>query len=213
MRRILPRRLRHARTRPQCGRLGAASARSAARVPPGPVGAVCGRARTEPAALLGSPGDECGGEAQGGATAQAGTDDTEAPVARAGPGVRIATRTWERAVAELRPHRGPIVAWAVPVVLLTLLCSVHAGHPLAVLPASVYLAVAGTALAVIDVRTHRLPNALVLPSYPVLAVLLGTASLPGPTAARPSAHWPAVWSSTPRTSCWPSPRPGSGSGT
>lgn len=41
------------------------------------------------------------------------------------------------------------------------------------------LAVVGVALAVIDVRTHRLPNRLVLPAYPVLAVLLVLACLLG----------------------------------
>lgn len=40
------------------------------------------------------------------------------------------------------------------------------------LPAFLYFAAAGLALALIDVDTRRLPNALVLPAYPVLAVLL-----------------------------------------
>ncbi|HEY3465887.1 MAG TPA: prepilin peptidase [Amycolatopsis sp.] len=44
--------------------------------------------------------------------------------------------------------------------------------PLPDLPAFLYLAAAGLALALIDVDTRRLPNALVLPAYPVLAVLL-----------------------------------------
>lgn len=52
-----------------------------------------------------------------------------------------------------------------------------AGLPVGLVPATVHLAVVGSALAVIDARTHRLPNALVLPSYPVLALLLGAASL------------------------------------
>jgi leader peptidase (prepilin peptidase) / N-methyltransferase len=42
----------------------------------------------------------------------------------------------------------------------------------AALPAYLYLAAAGVALAVIDLDTRRLPNVIVLPSYPVLAVLL-----------------------------------------
>jgi leader peptidase (prepilin peptidase) / N-methyltransferase len=45
------------------------------------------------------------------------------------------------------------------------------------LPALWYLAAVGLALAVIDVRHHRLPDALTLPSYPVAAVLLGGGGL------------------------------------
>jgi leader peptidase (prepilin peptidase)/N-methyltransferase len=40
------------------------------------------------------------------------------------------------------------------------------------LPAYLYLAAVGIALAVIDAVHHRLPNAITLPSYPVLAALL-----------------------------------------
>ena len=47
----------------------------------------------------------------------------------------------------------------------------------AALPAYLYLAAAGVALAVIDLDTRRLPNAIVFPSYPVLAVLLLGAAL------------------------------------
>lgn len=43
-------------------------------------------------------------------------------------------------------------------------------------PAYLYLAAVGVALAVIDLRSHRLPNVLVLPSYPVLLALLTGAS-------------------------------------
>lgn len=42
-----------------------------------------------------------------------------------------------------------------------------------VLPAWLYLAAISVALTVIDVDVHRLPDAIVLPSYPVAAVLLG----------------------------------------
>lgn len=41
------------------------------------------------------------------------------------------------------------------------------------------LAGIGIALAWIDLDTHRLPDAIVLPSYPVIAVLLGVAGLAG----------------------------------
>ncbi len=44
------------------------------------------------------------------------------------------------------------------------------------LPAYLYLASIGLALALIDLDTHRLPNPIVLPAYPALAVLLGAAA-------------------------------------
>jgi leader peptidase (prepilin peptidase) / N-methyltransferase len=47
----------------------------------------------------------------------------------------------------------------------------------AALPAFLYLGAAGVALALIDVDVKRLPNSIVLPSYVVAAVLLGTAAL------------------------------------
>ncbi|WP_129338925.1 prepilin peptidase [Cellulomonas endophytica] len=43
-------------------------------------------------------------------------------------------------------------------------------------PAYAYLVAIGVALALIDLDTQRLPNAIVLPAYPVLAVLLTLAS-------------------------------------
>ena len=45
------------------------------------------------------------------------------------------------------------------------------------LPAFVYLAAVAVALALIDVDVHRLPDAIVLPSYVVAAVLLGGAGI------------------------------------
>lgn len=45
------------------------------------------------------------------------------------------------------------------------------------LPAYLYLAAIAVALALIDLDVHRLPDAIVLPSYPVALVLLGAASL------------------------------------
>jgi leader peptidase (prepilin peptidase)/N-methyltransferase len=47
----------------------------------------------------------------------------------------------------------------------------------AVLPAYLYLAAVGLALAMIDIDTKRLPDALTLPSYGVAGVLLGAAAL------------------------------------
>ncbi|MDP9101783.1 MAG: prepilin peptidase, partial [Actinomycetota bacterium] len=51
-----------------------------------------------------------------------------------------------------------------------------------VVPAFLYLAAVGLALALIDIDTHRLPNSLVLPSYPIAVVLLATGLL-GPHGA------------------------------
>jgi leader peptidase (prepilin peptidase)/N-methyltransferase len=52
-----------------------------------------------------------------------------------------------------------------------------------VLPALLYLAAISVALALIDLDVRRLPNAIVIPSYPVAAVLLALASWnPGGTS-------------------------------
>jgi len=48
-----------------------------------------------------------------------------------------------------------------------------------VLPAYLYLAAVGLALALIDLDTRRLPDVLTLPSYAVLAALLGVGALLG----------------------------------
>jgi leader peptidase (prepilin peptidase)/N-methyltransferase len=48
-----------------------------------------------------------------------------------------------------------------------------------VLPAYLYLAAVGVALAMIDLDVKRLPDALTLPSYPVAVALLGGAALLG----------------------------------
>jgi leader peptidase (prepilin peptidase)/N-methyltransferase len=64
---------------------------------------------------------------------------------------------------------------AVLFTLVALLCFLRSQLPL--LPALAYLAAIGVALALIDIDTHRLPNVIVLPSYPVLAVLLAAASV------------------------------------
>lgn len=45
------------------------------------------------------------------------------------------------------------------------------------LVALLYFAAVSIALAAIDLDTHRLPNSIVLPSYPVLAVMLGASAL------------------------------------
>ena len=76
----------------------------------------------------------------------------------------------------LPPHR----VW-VPILYAVVWTSLAwrlgaAGH-LAVLPAYLYLGALGVALAAIDADVHRLPDALVLPSYPAAAVLLAAASI------------------------------------
>ncbi len=48
---------------------------------------------------------------------------------------------------------------------------------LLVLIAHLYFAAISIALTLIDLDTHRLPHAIVLPSYPVAIILLGTAAL------------------------------------
>ena len=54
-----------------------------------------------------------------------------------------------------------------------------------VLPAFLYLAAVGLALALIDLDCRRLPDALTLPSYPVAVVLLGVATLLGSQSGEP----------------------------
>jgi len=56
------------------------------------------------------------------------------------------------------------------------------------LPAALYLVAIGVALTLIDIDVKRLPNAIVLPSYPVVAALLALAAWnPGGTS-----DWPAL---------------------
>jgi leader peptidase (prepilin peptidase) / N-methyltransferase len=54
--------------------------------------------------------------------------------------------------------------------LFAALAAAHGGS--AALPALLWVAAAGVALFVIDLDTHRLPDAIVLPSYPVVGGLL-----------------------------------------
>jgi leader peptidase (prepilin peptidase) / N-methyltransferase len=63
------------------------------------------------------------------------------------------------------------------------------------LPAYTYLGLVGVALIVIDLRVHRLPDLLTLPSYPVLAALFGVAALDGGTHRwlRAAAAGAVVW--------------------
>ena len=76
---------------------------------------------------------------------------------------------------------GTRISWRYPLVeLLTagLFAAVAAwAGPVAQLPAYLYLAAVGIALALIDLDVKRLPDVLTLPSYPVGLALLGAASV------------------------------------
>ncbi len=72
--------------------------------------------------------------------------------------------------------RYPAVELTVALVFVGVWLRLLDGPTLAALPAFWYLAAIGVALTLIDVDTHRLPNAIVLPSYGVVAVLLAIAS-------------------------------------
>ncbi|HWG99271.1 MAG TPA: prepilin peptidase, partial [Pilimelia sp.] len=64
------------------------------------------------------------------------------------------------------------------------------------LPAYLYLAAVAVALAMIDLDVQRLPNAIVLPSYPIAAVLLLLAAAAGgdwPAALRGGLAMAALW--------------------
>ena len=73
--------------------------------------------------------------------------------------------------------RYPLVELATGVLFVAVTVRVVHLHIAAALPAYLYFVAAGLALAFIDFDHRRLPNAIVLPSYVVLAVLLTVASL------------------------------------
>ena len=58
----------------------------------------------------------------------------------------------------------------------------------ALLPAYCYLALVSIPLAVIDVLSHRLPDRLTLPSYPIVLALLGGAALAIPEGGQHFLH-------------------------
>jgi leader peptidase (prepilin peptidase)/N-methyltransferase len=91
------------------------------------------------------------------------------------PRDNIPVVSWLLLRGRCRDCREPI-AWRYPVVEL-LTAVIFGGLALAVgphweLPAFLYLAALGVALTAIDLDTRRLPNVLVLPSYPVALLLL-----------------------------------------
>ena len=89
----------------------------------------------------------------------------------------VRTRRYRRDDDEVQRTLSP---WWVP--LVAVLAAVVAGPflgdlPGVVLATSVLALVWGVVLAVVDLEVLRLPDALVLPAYPVVAVLLGLAAL------------------------------------
>jgi len=75
--------------------------------------------------------------------------------------------------------RYPIVELLTALLFVAVTAELAADHRLALAPALLYFTALGVALAAIDLDVHRLPNALVLPSYPVLAGLLVLAAALG----------------------------------
>lgn len=70
------------------------------------------------------------------------------------------------------PIRYPLVELATGVVFAGLTAFLAGAHLASAVPAYLYFAAIGIALALIDLDTRLLPSAIILPSYPVLAVLL-----------------------------------------
>ncbi|OHV33600.1 MULTISPECIES: prepilin peptidase [Pseudofrankia] len=90
-----------------------------------------------------------------------------------------------RVVGAFTPYEGDPVRRPVPstaafaavtVIAVTAVTAALRDRP-GWLPAYLYLTLAGIVLAAVDLRVHRLPDAVVLPSYPVLAALLGLAAV------------------------------------
>lgn len=72
--------------------------------------------------------------------------------------------------------RYPLVEAGTAVLFVAITFRLAESQRAAALPAYLYLAAAGLALAVIDIDHHRLLDAIVLPSYLIAAVLLALAS-------------------------------------
>src|SRR4051794_25823451 len=73
--------------------------------------------------------------------------------------------------------RYPLVELATGVLFAAVAAELVATDRLLLAPALLYFTALGVALALIDLDVHRLPNALVLPSYPALAALLTLAAV------------------------------------
>ena len=73
--------------------------------------------------------------------------------------------------------RYPLVEAATGILFVLVVARLLGGGELVwAVPAYLYLTAIGVALALIDIDTHRLPDAIVLPAIPVLTLLLGSAS-------------------------------------
>lgn len=72
--------------------------------------------------------------------------------------------------------RYPLVELATAGLLIALTLRLHRLGLLSALPAYLLFAAVAVALTMIDIDVHRLPNALVLPAYPVLALALTIAA-------------------------------------
>jgi leader peptidase (prepilin peptidase)/N-methyltransferase len=72
--------------------------------------------------------------------------------------------------------RYPLVEAGTAALFVALTARLAGLNLLPAVPAYLWFASVGLALAIIDVQAHRLPDPLVLPSYPVIAILLGAAA-------------------------------------
>jgi leader peptidase (prepilin peptidase) / N-methyltransferase len=103
------------------------------------------------------------------------------------PGDLVPGSGWGRLRGRCPECAAALGPWSLGAELLT--AAVFAGlawrfGPRPVLIAYCYLGAVGVALAIIDARYRRLPDALTLPSYPVALALLGVAALTTPGGAR-----------------------------
>ncbi len=71
----------------------------------------------------------------------------------------------------------PLLRLTAALLFVSVTLRLSATHQLPALPAYLYFVAIGVALARIDIDCKRLPNAIVLPSYPVVLVLLSAAAL------------------------------------
>ncbi|MBN6054351.1 prepilin peptidase, partial [Nonomuraea sp. RK-328] len=143
-----------------------------------------------------APGDDTGPDHDAGPDDESGdhTDPGDEPGDDTPPDTRAeARRVFARVL-----RTTPLPAWPpyleVATAAVAALVTWRAGLPY------LYLALAGTALAVIDWRTSRLPDAITLPSYPLLALsLLPTGELPRALlgAAALAAVYGALWLARP----------------
>jgi leader peptidase (prepilin peptidase) / N-methyltransferase len=73
--------------------------------------------------------------------------------------------------------RYPLVELTCGLLFVAVTLRVHHLNQLPALPAYLYFVAMGIALAMIDIDCHRLPNSIVLPSYPVIALMLTIAAV------------------------------------